>query len=77
MLHYAVEGGSPQIVAMLLMGGRPYDAATSSAAHTPLHLAARKGHANLLPYLLAVGPQARDACSACHTHDPRLWKTMT
>ena len=103
MLHYAVDGGHPDIVSMLLLTGQgPWLAPTHSlppaamnspatsaepstrvatvherdgdeggaspsngaatngtAAFTPLHLAARRGHAHLLPQLLRCGLDSR------------------
>ena len=103
MLHYAVDGGHPDIVSMLLLTGQgPWPAAMNStppaavtallparqasphpagsegdaadgrvappedcdernggAAFTPLHLAARRGHAHLLPQLLRCGMDSR------------------
>ena len=103
VLHYAVDGGHPDIVSMLLLTGQgpwpatnhslPPAAATRSAAltvpspgtaainkqagdvtsiptsdsaattdtaaFTPLHLAARRGHAHILPQLLRCGLDSR------------------
>ncbi len=103
VLHYAVDGGHPDIVSMLLLTGQgPWLASTHSlpppavnspatttepssstaasnehagdsasavpsngaamtgtAAFTPLHLAARRGHAHLLPQLLRCGLDSR------------------
>ena len=105
VLHYAVDGGHPDIVSMLLLTSQgpwlhptpsllpaganapasavapsprttateekagerslasplPRDGAatTGTAAFTPLHLAARRGHAHLLPQLLRCGLDSR------------------
>ncbi len=104
VLHYAVDGGHPDIVSMLLLTGQgPWLAPTHSlpppatgdspatsvepstrtagsdggrgdaasaapsngaainatVAFTPLHLAARRGHAHLLPQLLRCGLDSR------------------
>lgn len=64
VLHYAVEGGSPDIVAALLASGSfqlaPATTTPAVRGFTPLHLAAQKGHATLVPRLLQAGFNATD-----------------
>lgn len=56
MLHYAVEGGNKEMVTALLRDGLgPAPAAAFGRELTPLHLAARAGHAELVRILLEAG----------------------
>lgn len=56
MLHYAVEGGNRDIVKILLQDGLgPVGQPRVEREFTPLHLAARVGHAELVPLLLDAG----------------------
>ena len=59
LIHYAVEGGNREIVKFLIDNdfGKP-DMVQDDRAFTPLHLAARAGHAELVSLLLNVGYQA-------------------
>ena len=50
VLHHAVMGGSADIVGILLFTGHGM-ADTGRESFTPLHLAAHKGHIDLLPFL--------------------------
>ena len=59
LIHYAVEGGSRESVKFLIEHGfgNP-DQSQDGRAFTPLHLASRAGHADLVSLLLNVGYQA-------------------
>ncbi len=54
-LHWAAQGGHPQMARMLLVAGAFPDAATRNGGYTPLHLAARAGHDALIGVLLEGG----------------------
>lgn len=59
LIHYAVEGGSREIVKFLIEHGYGVpDQCQDGRAFTPLHLASRAGHAELVSLLLNVGYQA-------------------
>ena len=62
VLHHAVMGGSADIVGILLFTGHGM-ADTGRESFTPLHLAAHKGHIDLLPFLLKAGYKASTAAS--------------
>ena len=44
-LHWAAENGNPEIVDILLESEADVEAVTRLGAYSPLHLAARRGHA--------------------------------
>ena len=59
LIHYAVEGGSREIVKFLIENGYGSpDRSQDGRAFSPLHLASRAGHAELVSLLLNVGYQA-------------------
>ncbi|KAK9828842.1 hypothetical protein WJX72_002378 [[Myrmecia] bisecta] len=58
VLHYAVDGGSPDIVGILLFTGHGVDVEGAPNTFSPLHLAAKKGHIELMPFLLKAGYKA-------------------
>ena len=62
VLHHAVMGGSADIVGILLFTGHGM-ADTGRESFTPLHLAAHKGHIDLLPFLLKAGYKASTVAS--------------
>lgn len=101
VLHYAVDGGSPDIVSMLLLTGHGLTAGAAASASSaapdaqpsssgatelaagprppasafsPVHLAARRGHAHLLPQLLRSGldPAATDGSGRSALHHAAL-----
>ncbi len=58
-LHWAVQQGDGEIVALLLDAGADVEARTRLGSHTPLHVASRSARTAALRALLAAGADAR------------------
>ncbi len=54
MLHFAAEGGCPEIVELLLEQGLDVNA-NAEYDRTPLHLASKEGHTEVVQILLDYG----------------------
>lgn len=70
-LHYAAAGGNVGTARLLLDGGADV-VAVAKAGETPLSLAARRGHGELVLLLLARGAPARSGDSAAAFESPVL-----
>eukprot|EP00752_Nemacystus_decipiens_P003302 g3056.t1 len=61
-LHYAAEGGHPEVVRLLLQAGAEVDSATPKERWTPLHVACRRARLECVLELLRWGANLNALC---------------